>query len=81
MCASVARPLVDADFVEPTVEPEPPSGGEGRHVHDGLVSMQGPNYALAKTMQLWRAALAYGRDGLVVSVNVARHSCIVFASA
>ena len=49
----------------------PPSGAEGRHVHDGLVSMQGPNYALAKTMQLWRAALAYGRDGLLVSVNVA----------
>ena len=23
MCASVARPLVDADFVEPTVEPAP----------------------------------------------------------
>ena len=32
MCASVARPLVDADFVEPTVEPEPPSGGEGVEV-------------------------------------------------
>ena len=64
-----ASALAKLCFLPPNARP--PSGAEGRHVHDGLVSMQGPNYALAKTMQLWRAALAYGRDGLLVSVNVA----------
>src|ERR1700677_1411892 len=37
---------------------------------DGLVPQQGPNYALAKRLQRWRATLA--RDsGAVVSLNVA----------
>ena len=33
--------------------------------------LQGPNYALAKTMQMWRATLARARDSLLVSSNVA----------
>jgi len=42
-----------------------------RYIHDGLINMQGPNYALAKTMQLWRAVLARSRDGRLVSMNIA----------
>ena len=39
-------------------------------VNDSLVAQQGPNYALAKRLQRWRAALA--RDGgTTVSLNVA----------
>jgi hypothetical protein len=39
-------------------------------VHDALVPQQGPNYALAKRLQRWRAAVA--RDaGTTVSLNVA----------
>ncbi|HEX9030194.1 MAG TPA: hypothetical protein VF834_00015 [Streptosporangiaceae bacterium] len=39
-------------------------------INDSLVAQQGPNYALAKRMQRWRAAVA--RDsGTTVSLNVA----------
>ena len=39
-------------------------------VNDSLVAQQGPNYALAKRLQRWRAALARG-GGATVSLNVA----------
>jgi len=39
-------------------------------VFNGLVDIQGPNYALAKTSQNWRAILAL-RDGSIVSSNFA----------
>jgi hypothetical protein len=39
-------------------------------IADALVPQQGPNYALAKRLQRWRASVARG-DGHVVSVNVA----------
>ena len=57
---------------EPNARP-PVQGinGTKRYIHDGLMSMQGPNYALAKTIQLWRAVLARSRDGLRVSANCA----------
>ncbi len=48
------------------------TGDDGREwgLADALVPQQGPNYALAKRMQRWRALLA--RDaGHVVSINVA----------
>jgi hypothetical protein len=46
----------------------PPGADPG--ICDGLVPQQGPNYALAKRLQRWRATLA--RDsGAVVSLNVA----------
>lgn len=46
----------------------PPGADPG--VHDALVPQQGPNYALAKRLQRWRAAVA--RDaGTAVSLNVA----------
>jgi len=46
----------------------PPGADPG--INDSLVAQQGPNYALAKRLQRWRAALA--RDGgATVSLNVA----------
>jgi len=46
----------------------PPGADPG--INDSLVAQQGPNYALAKGMQRWRAVLA--RDGgATVSMNVA----------
>jgi hypothetical protein len=49
----------------------PTEDGKPRFVHDGSVPVQGPNYALAKAVNLWRAVLARSRDGLLVSSNVA----------
>ena len=44
--------------------------GSDPGISDNLVAQQGPNYALAKRLQRWRASLA--RDaGIVVSMNVA----------
>jgi len=40
------------------------------YAHDGHVILQGPNYALAKTMQNWRATVA-GAAGFCVSANMA----------
>ncbi|BAK35620.1 hypothetical protein MLP_26060 [Microlunatus phosphovorus NM-1] len=39
-------------------------------ISDSLVAQQGPNYALAKRLQRWRATVAR-RDGVLVSMNVA----------
>jgi hypothetical protein len=39
-------------------------------INDSLVAQQGPNYALAKRLQRWRASLARDR-GATVSLNVA----------
>ncbi|MDN5771830.1 MAG: hypothetical protein L0H24_13170, partial [Microlunatus sp.] len=39
-------------------------------INDSLVPQQGPNYALAKRLQRWRATVAR-RDGVLVSLNVA----------
>ena len=44
--------------------------GSDPGVSDSLVSQQGPNYALAKRLQRWRASVAR-RDGALVSMNVA----------
>lgn len=43
---------------------------ETYYVHDGCSVVQGPNYQLAKTLQNWRAALAWSQ-GHVVSANMA----------
>mmetsp|Transcript_36209 Transcript_36209/g.116952 ORF Transcript_36209/g.116952 Transcript_36209/m.116952 type:complete len:522 (+) Transcript_36209:55-1620(+) len=58
---------------EPNARPAAPvaDGEPTRHAHDGYVPMQGPNYALAKAINHWRAVLARSRDGLTVSSNVA----------
>jgi hypothetical protein len=49
-----------------------PIEGEGRlwGLADALVPIQGPNYALTKSVQRWRA-IAARADGVVSSVNVA----------
>jgi hypothetical protein len=39
-------------------------------INDSLVAQQGPNYALAKRLQRWRATVAR-RDGTAVSINIA----------
>ena len=44
--------------------------GTSPGINDSLVPQQGPNYALAKRLQRWRATVAR-RDGGLVSMNVA----------
>ncbi|WP_123389340.1 hypothetical protein [Nocardioides aurantiacus] len=44
--------------------------GSDPGVNDSLVPQQGPNYALAKRVQRWRATVAR-HDGVTVSMNVA----------
>ncbi len=60
-------------FIGYSQNARPPVKGTSppRYVHDGMINMQGPNYALAKTIQMWRSTLARARDGLIVSANCA----------
>ena len=44
--------------------------GSAPGLNDSLVPQQGPNYALAKRLQRWRATVAR-RDGVTTSLNVA----------
>uniref|UniRef100_A0A6U2CT40 very-long-chain (3R)-3-hydroxyacyl-CoA dehydratase n=1 Tax=Hemiselmis andersenii TaxID=464988 RepID=A0A6U2CT40_HEMAN len=44
--------------------------GEELHLMDALVIAQGPNYAMAKRLQQWRAVLAR-KEGCTVSINIA----------
>ena len=44
--------------------------GSDPGVNDSLVPQQGPNYALAKRLQRWRATVAR-EEGVTVSLNVA----------
>ncbi len=44
--------------------------GSDPGINDSMVPQQGPNYALAKRLQRWRATVAR-RDGRLVSMNVA----------
>ena len=46
------------------------ASGAGPGINDSLVPQQGPNYALAKRLQRWRATAAR-HDGATVSLNVA----------
>lgn len=45
--------------------------GSGFYLVDGLVNKQGPNYALAKRMQHWRAVVARESNRCYVSSNIA----------
>jgi len=53
-----------------------PSVPKDCYLVDGLVIPQGPNYALAKRIQHWRAMLAYN-DGITVSTNIAPSTATV----
>ncbi|MDQ3940171.1 MAG: hypothetical protein M3238_02345 [Actinomycetota bacterium] len=44
--------------------------GRAWSISDGLIPIQGPNYALAKSLQRWRATVAR-QEGTVTSANVA----------
>jgi len=57
-------------LVKNAVKPVGSKDGKTYHLVDGLVIAQGPNYALAKRMQHWRAILGR-REGCIVSSNVA----------
>jgi hypothetical protein len=48
------------------------SGENGRQwgISDSLVPIQGPNYAMAKSLQRWRAVVSH-HDGILTSANVA----------
>jgi hypothetical protein len=50
-----------------------PVAGEGGNFYivNGISVAQGPNYALAKRMQHWRAILARSKSGCIVSSNIA----------
>ncbi len=48
----------------------PYAGAADPGINDSLVPQQGPNYALAKRLQRWRATVAR-HEGAVVSMNVA----------
>lgn len=45
-------------------------GSTGPGIHDALVPQQGPNYALAKRLQRWRATMER-EEGRTVSMNIA----------
>lgn len=62
---------LSSSFMIPNVEPPvKTSTGDTIYIVNGLVVQQGPNYALAKRIQHWRAVIA--RDaGHAVSTNVA----------
>jgi hypothetical protein len=47
-----------------------PTRGDGHGINDSFIAQQGPNYALAKRLQRWRATVAR-HDGATVSLNVA----------
>jgi hypothetical protein len=62
--------LVNRKMLVKNAQPAVEVKGDKYYYVDGLVVNQGPNYALAKRMQHWRAILAYDA-GCVVSSNVA----------
>lgn len=57
LASNVVSPVVAAD-------------GKKVHLVDGVTVAQGPNYALAKRMQHWRAQMAYS-EGAIVSSTIA----------
>ena len=55
--------------------PRPPvvssTNGETYYIVNGISVAQGPNYALAKRMQHWRAIIARSKNNCIVSSNIA----------
>ncbi|EKX53071.1 hypothetical protein GUITHDRAFT_46452, partial [Guillardia theta CCMP2712] len=59
-------------FLKPkVVEKVTTDTGETIYLNNGFVVLQGPNYALAKTLQMWRAMLLREEEKLIVSTNIA----------
>ncbi len=65
-----ARLLSRGSLYQPAYPTTVPGPGGEVGVADALVPQQGPNYALAKRIQRWRAVVAQD-DGVLVSANVA----------
>ena len=59
-----------ARLVNNALKPISVKGGDDIHIVDGIVVAQGPNYALAKRLQHWRAIVARSK-GHTVSTNIA----------
>merc|ERR1712124_186281 len=57
-------------LVSNVVPPVAAANGKNLYLVDGVTVPQGPNYALAKRMQHWRAQIAYS-EGATVSSTVA----------
>lgn len=57
-------------LVNNALKPVKADNGDEFYIVDGLVGRQGPNYALAKRMQHWRAMVARS-EGQTVSSNIA----------
>jgi hypothetical protein len=53
------------------MQPSRPTSNNDYTILNGIVTAQGPNYALAKTMQMWRCMVAYYRDNHVVAAPFA----------
>lgn len=53
------------------LQPSVPASNNDYAILNGIVSAQGSNYALARTVQMWRAMLAYYRDSHVVAAPFA----------
>jgi hypothetical protein len=53
------------------MKPIASESGETFYIVNGLSIAQGPNYALAKRLQHWRAIIARSKDSCIVSSNIA----------
>ncbi|KAI9026114.1 hypothetical protein DFJ74DRAFT_663237 [Hyaloraphidium curvatum] len=70
--STLLRPFLAANVRPEISVPDPASGGEHTFaVVDALMTRQGPNYALAKRLQHWRAIVAREDSRVRVSSNVA----------
>ena len=64
-------------LVKNALEPVQADDGEELYLVDGIVGRQGPNYALAKRIQHWRAVVAREADKVNVSSNIAPSTATV----
>ncbi|CAJ1966531.1 unnamed protein product [Cylindrotheca closterium] len=53
------------------LQPSLPESNNDYCILNGIATAQGPNYILAKTLQMWRCMIAYYRDDLCVSAPFA----------
>jgi hypothetical protein len=65
-----AQTLSMGKWLQPSL-PKTETNNNDYCILNGLVTVQGPNYALAKTMQMWRCMIANYRDENIVSAPFA----------